>query len=233
MKPVFIIKIFVDICMSALFLLLISYHLLDDAPHEWIGAAVFLLFSAHNILNYRWYKNLFKGKYTAVRLMQTETNLLLWVTMLGCIVSSLCISGHVFAFLDLDAARMGRSLHLVATVWAFILVSIHLGLHWQMFIGMSKKVFKVQGNAAVIFRWTARVIVLAISASALYIFITRKMWEEMFFLTEFKWFDYEKTLLVYLLENVCLMTMFGAVGHYSKKLISRITIKKQKKEITG
>ena len=92
MKPVFIIKIFVDICMSALFLLLMSYHLLDDAPHEWIGAAVFLLFSAHNILNYRWYKNLFKGKYTAVRLMQTETNLLLWVTMLGCIVSSLCIS---------------------------------------------------------------------------------------------------------------------------------------------
>lgn len=232
MKPVFIIKIIVDICMSALFLLLMSYHLLDDAPHEWIGAAVFVLFLAHNILNYRWYKNLFKGKYTAIRAIQTTINALLWAAMIGCIVSSLCISGHVFAFLDLDAARMGRSLHLVATVWAFILVSIHLGFHGQMFIGMSKKVVKVQGNVAIILMWLARIVVLAVSAFALYVFITRKMWEEMFYLAEFKWFDYEKTLLVYLLENVCLMTMFGAGGHYSKKLISRITIKKRKKEIT-
>lgn len=215
--------------MSVQFLLLMSYHLLDDAPHEWIGAAVFLLFLTHNILNYRWYKNLFKGKYTAMRAVQTITNLLLWAAMMGCIVSSLCISGHVFAFLDLDAARLGRSLHLVATVWTFIFVSLHLGFHWKMFIGMSKKVVKVQGNVAVVFRWLPRIVVLAISAFALYVFITRKMWEEMFYLTEFKWFDYEKTLAVYLLENVCLMIMFGAVGHYSKKLVSRITIKSKKK----
>lgn len=229
MKPAFIIKIVIDVGMSALFLLLMSYPLLDDSPHEWLGAAVFLLFLTHNILHYRWYKHLFKGKYTAVRVLQTITNLLLWAAMIGCIVSSLCISGHVFAFLDLNAARIGRSLHLVSTVWAFILGSIHLGLHGQMFIGMLKNGMKLQGQIAVVFKWIARTAVLVISAFALYVFITRKMWEEMFYLTEFKWFDDEKTLVAYLFENACLMTMIAAAGHCLKTWISRASIKRQKR----
>ena len=55
-----IIKIAVDVAMFVLFLLLMEYHLLPEATHEWLGIAVFILFIAHNALNYKWYAVLFK-----------------------------------------------------------------------------------------------------------------------------------------------------------------------------
>lgn len=223
MKPVLIVKIAIDLCMTVLLLLLMSYHLLPDAAHEWIGASVFVLFLAHNILNLRWYRNLFKGKYTAVRIMQTTVNFLLWVAMIGCIVSALIISGHVFAFLNFSSARFGRALHLSATVWAFILMSFHLGLHLQMFIGMAKKIAKPSDKAAIILKWVLRAVAAAVCAFGLYVFITRSMWEELFLLTEFKWFDYEKSLLVYMLENTAMLTLFAAIGHYSKKVMQKLS----------
>lgn len=223
MKPVLIVKIAIDLCMTVLLLLLMSYHLLPDAAHEWIGASVFVLFLAHNILNLRWYRNLFKGKYTAVRIMQTTVNFLLWVAMIGCIVSALIISGHVFAFLNFSSARFGRALHLSATVWAFILMSFHLGLHLQMFIGIAKKIAKPSDKAAIILKWVFRAVAAAICAFGLYVFITRSMWEELFLLTEFKWFDYEKSLLVYMLENTAMLTLFAAIGHYLKKAMQKLS----------
>ena len=65
MKPKLIIKILVDIGMTVALLLLMSYSLIGEAAHEWIGMGMFGLFIVHHILNVHWFKNLFKGKYTA------------------------------------------------------------------------------------------------------------------------------------------------------------------------
>ena len=229
MKPITIVKIAIDLAMTVLFLLLMEYHLLSDAPHEWIGASVFLLFLGHNVLNYRWYKNLFKGKYTATRILQTTVNFLLWIAMLGCIVSAMCISGHVFAFMNIGAARFGRTLHLAATVWAFLLMSFHLGLHFQMFIGMARNILKPGDTARVVLKWIGRAVVLGISAFAVYVFIQRTMWEEMFLLTEFKWYDYEKTILGYFFESAAIMVSFAAVGYYLKLVLQKMSSKSKKR----
>ena len=77
-----IIRITVDAGMYVLFLLLMGYHLFENLHHEMLGAAVFILFFIHNGLNWRWYKNLFKGKYTLSRSLQTGCNLLLCTAML-------------------------------------------------------------------------------------------------------------------------------------------------------
>ena len=74
-----VIKIAVDAVMFVLFLLLMEYHLLPKDVHEWLGISVFVLFIAHNALNYKWYAVLFKGKYTALRIVQTVVNFLLLV----------------------------------------------------------------------------------------------------------------------------------------------------------
>ena len=63
------VKIAVDVAMAVLFLLLMGYHLFENFQHEWIGASVFVLFIAHNVLNWRWYKNLFKGRYNTARIL--------------------------------------------------------------------------------------------------------------------------------------------------------------------
>lgn len=98
-----IIKIAVDVAMLVLFLLLMEYHLLPDVVHEWLGISVFVLFVAHNALNYKWYAVLFKGKYSAMRIIHTVLNFLLMIMMLLCMISALFVSKEVFAGLNLQA----------------------------------------------------------------------------------------------------------------------------------
>lgn len=91
--------------MYAIFLLLMGQHLLSGAVHEWLGISLFVLFITHNVLNYRFYTTLFKGKYSVIRIVQTIINLLLLTAMLLCIASSMMISGTVFKWMNLSGGR--------------------------------------------------------------------------------------------------------------------------------
>ncbi len=44
------------------------------------------------------------------------------------------ISRDIFAFLDLKSEFVCRSIHTTAAQWALLLVSVHLGLHWNMIL---------------------------------------------------------------------------------------------------
>ena len=67
MKPKAVIKLAVDVFMTLALLFLMGYQFWGEAPHEWVSAGMFLLFVAHHLLNGRWHKTLFKGKYSALR----------------------------------------------------------------------------------------------------------------------------------------------------------------------
>ena len=73
MKPKMIMKIVIDIAMTAALLLLMTYERIGQAAHEWIGIGIFVLFVIHHVLNGKWSKSLLKGKYTALRIMQTPS----------------------------------------------------------------------------------------------------------------------------------------------------------------
>lgn len=227
MKALKIIKIAIDVAMLILFALLMGQHLTKSA-HEWMGLAVFILFILHNALNYRWYGVLFKGRYTPMRIVQTAVNLLLLVVMIICLVSSVLVSVDVFAFLDLSGSLVGRILHLVTTAWALVLMSIHLGLHWSMFVATAKKI-NCPTLCKQIGKWIMRMAVLATCAFGIYVFIERAFYEELFYLTVFKAFDYDKSVFVYLLESVALSIVFASVAYYVKKLI--LYVGRKKKEV--
>lgn len=212
-----IVKTAVDAAMYVLFLLLMEYHLLPEAVHEWLGVSVFILFLAHNALNYKWYAVLFRGRYTAMRIIQTVVNFLLWIAMICCMLSGALISGTVFAWLDINGAQFGRTLHLIATAWAFILISVHLGLHWHIFVGMTKRI-KTSEVAASVIRWISRAVVLAVGIYGAVVFIGRDFYEELFFLTEFKQFDYEISAFLYLLQSLAMSVTFAGISYYIKKL---------------
>lgn len=73
MKPELILRISADLAMIVLLLLLMTYDLIGQAAHEWLGIAMFLLFILHHVLNRRWLKSVFRGKYTPMRVLQTVT----------------------------------------------------------------------------------------------------------------------------------------------------------------
>lgn len=140
MKPKQIVKVCVDAAMTVGLLFLMGYHLWGDTAHEWVGVGMFVLFILHHILNWRWWAGMFKGRYSVVRILQTVIDLLTLAAMLGLMVSGVILSSKVFAFLQIRGhMAFARRLHMVASSWGFLLMSSHLGLHWGMLLGITRK----------------------------------------------------------------------------------------------
>lgn len=112
MKKKFICKIFIDMIMTVLLLLLMARQLTRDLVHEWLGAGMLILWIVHHILNRSWYSHLFKGKYMSARILQTVTNFAVLLYMLGLMVSGIILSREVFDFLPISGGiALARSIH--------------------------------------------------------------------------------------------------------------------------
>ena len=133
----------VDIAMTVLFLGQMGYHMMDNRMHEWTGVTLCVLFLLHHALNPGWHRGLFEGRYSASRVFLTGVDALLTLAMIAVIVSAILVSRHVFDFLGLRMRAVGRRIHMPATMWAFLLTGLHIGLHWHIVLGKLDK----PGNA--------------------------------------------------------------------------------------
>lgn len=107
------------------------------ALHEWLGAAVFLLFLLHHGLNRNWYKSLFQGRYSAVRLGSLLVNVLLFVFMFLVPVSGLAMAEQV-SFLHMIHVSDAGAFHSVAAYLICVLIVIHVGMHGVVMHGVKK-----------------------------------------------------------------------------------------------
>lgn len=217
MKPKQILKIAVDIAMTVLFIVLMAYHVTGNKLHEWLGAALFLLFILHHILNLKWYGGIFKGKYTASCVLMTAINFLLFASMAGMMISGVLLSREVFGFLNLRAGMFGRRLHMVSTVWGFCFMAAHLGLHWGMAVGMAKKI-PMKGKWTII---AARGIAILLSCYGAYAFFFRQIAERMFLLMEYAFFDYEEPAVFFFADYISILIFFAALSYYLAKLLRK------------
>lgn len=143
MKSKKIVKLAIDIGMTIMLLLLMTYALIVEEVHEWLGIGMFVLFILHHILNYKWWSHIVKGKYKAFRILQTSVVAGVLLAMVGSMISGVILSRHALDFLPIQGGMsFARKLHMVSAYWGFILMSIHLGLHWNMIIGMAKNFMK-------------------------------------------------------------------------------------------
>ena len=87
-----------------------------------------------------WWRSLGKGRYTPARVFQLVIDLLVLLAMLGLMVSGVMLSNHVFAFLPISGGMsFARLLHMASAYWGFVLMSLHLGLHWNMILSMARR----------------------------------------------------------------------------------------------
>ena len=136
-----IARISIDFIMTILLLLLMARQFTGDFAHEWIGVGMFILWILHHVLNFKWHGHLFKGKYTPFRIVQALVNLLLFLSMLGTMVSAIILSHEVFDFLPISGGLIwARPMQICCSFWGFILMALHLGLHWNMILGMIRKI---------------------------------------------------------------------------------------------
>lgn len=117
MKRKIKIKMGIDCLMTVVLLCLMAYQITGEALHEWFGAGMLLLFIAHNILNIRWYGNLFKGKYKLLRIVQTIVNFSVLISILCLGYSGIIMSRHVFAALPIGGPMAtARSMHMASPI---------------------------------------------------------------------------------------------------------------------
>lgn len=191
------IKCTVDLGMTVLLPLLMAYSLVGEAAHEWLGMAMLALFILHHALNFKWLKNVRNGRYSGFRILQTMLAALILLTMLGSMVSGILMSRHVFGTVRFRAGDWTQSVHLFCAYWGFVLMSLHLGLHWTMILGMLRRLYKTvhSPRRTLILRCIAGVI----SGFGIVFFVRNRLTDYLFLRTHFVMLDWNVTLTSFLI----------------------------------
>ena len=210
------VKIIIDILMTFLMIACMSGLMAGELIHEVFGSVMTVLFLLHNILNWKWYANLLKGKCSAFRIVWGLINILSLASLFAQGVSGIVLSNHLYTFFKIEAGfSLARTIHLACGYWSLIFVLLHLGFHWSVIIG------KVGLNKItnIFFVWTCRIFTVTICIYGLYAFIKNQLWNYMFLITYFAFFDFEQPMALFYIEYVCIMVLFGTVGFYIKRFL--------------
>ena len=233
MKPKAIFKIALDAAMTLGLLFQMGYQIWGDTAHEWVGAGMFVLFIAHHILNRTWYQALFHGRYTPVRVFGLVVNLLVLLVMVGLMVSGVMLSREVFAFLPIHGGMsFARLLHLAASYWGFVLMALHLGLHWKMVLGQFR--WGRKGKQPSRLRFVLLTLLgAAIAAYGLFAFLRRELPSYLFLQTWFAFFDFSEPVVLFYLDYLAIMGLFVWLAHYLTKLLGRFSRRQTKTRSGG
>jgi hypothetical protein len=226
-------RLSVDLAMTILLVPLMVFQVTGQTLHEYLGMAMILLFVIHNILNRRWYGSLLKGKYTPLRIFQTAVNLALLCVMLLLAWSGIVMSESAFSFLHLQVKGMARArlVHLCCAYWGLVLMSVHIGLHGGMAVGLARQAAggKKRPAAALILRVLGAV-------AAIYgavCFYRQNIASYLFLRTQFAFLDFESPAVLVFAENIAMMFFWIFAAYYAAKALAAVSAAKTKKKDSG
>lgn len=212
------IKLILDLAMTAAMLFLMARQVTGEKAHEWIGIGLFAVIIAHNILNIKWYGALFKGKYSFTRIIITAVNIPLSAAMLATMASGIMMNNFVLPLRIEGTMAAARILHLACSYWSFVLMSVHLGLHWSMVLSVfPKKSGKSRAKTAVTV--IVRIIAAAFAVYGGYCFVKADIFTYMTFKAHFAFLDYERAPILVLCDNIAMMCAWAFLSYYILKLV--------------
>ena len=220
-------KICVDITMTAALYACMAYMLVGEEAHEWIGSGLALLFILHNALNRKWYAALLTGRYTPLRAFQTAVNLLCLASMAAAAVSGAAMSRYLYDIPFLSGgASLARTVHMLAAYWGYCFISLHLGLHWSMMLGMMKNAAAPHDAP----RWVTPLLRTAGAAAALlgaHALMRHNLLDYMFLRNQFVFFDTERPLYLFFLDYAAIMALWAWLAHYMRLALIKVSARKK------
>jgi hypothetical protein len=204
------VRIIIDLCLTIFLLCAHAYRITGDIAHEWIGVSVFVLFIAHNVINFRWYKNIGKGAYTARRVIMTTINILLALTMATLFVTGFMQSRVVLSFLNLPGSMLLRQIHTTAAYWGLPLIGIHIGLHWGMFTKFISK------NRLII--CIMRILAFLFAVLGVWSSFDRDMFSKLFLGFSFDYWSGERPAVLFFVVTLSIMAVYVFATYYTLKI---------------
>lgn len=219
MNKKLVTRIVIDVCMIICLLLLMAYSLVGEVAHEVIGISIFVLFVIHHILNRRWIATITKGKYSPLRIIQTILVFVILILMIGSMVSGIILSNNIFKFVKVTGVSMlARQVHMFCAYWGFMVMSVHLGIHWNMIVNMTKKIFK---NSSIVRSWIARVMAIIFASYGGYAFYKREIGGYLLMKIHFVFYDYMENVLFFVFDYVAVMGLVVFLTYYIVKMVNR------------
>lgn len=214
-----IAKILIDIGMTVCLLLLMPYSLISEIAHEWIGVAMFVLFVTHHILNRKWLTSAAKGKYTVFRVVQTVLVIIMFILMIGSMVSGVLLSNHIFKIIRITGTYMtANQIHMISAYWGLVVMSLHLGIHWNIMVTMIGKLWK---KPSIIRKWAARGIAVIIAGYGVYAFRIRQIGDYLLMRMHFVFYDYEEGVVPFVADYLSVMILIAFIGYYGGLLLKK------------
>ena len=209
-------RIIIDVLMYIIFIVLMGHHITENKIHEILGIVMFILFIIHNILNIKFYKTIFKGKYNLKRLFLTSIDVLLLICFIGTIISSINISSDVFNSLKIQTKSWGLKLHMLSTSWGFIMMSIHLGLHLNQLLNKINTKMKKST-----FEYIYYLLFVVLIIYGIYSFIKQNYISDMFVLSPFKAYNFDESPIVFYLHtcgsSLCISLIIYLINNFKIK----------------
>ncbi|WP_253675928.1 endonuclease [Treponema sp. OMZ 305] len=198
-----------DMMMTVLSIILMGGTVLfpDDKIHQILGMPLLVLWAVHIVLNRRWYGALFRGKYSAHRIMQIAVNMGILLCALFLMMSGLMMAWFVPPEAVGDMLGFARIAHLIASHWYYLFMCFHLRMHANMIASR----LKAKPRTLRILR----VLVLLISAYGVYAFISRGLVQYMFLQQQFFFFDFDRGYVLFAVDYLSILVLFAAVAHYA------------------
>ncbi len=210
-------RIIVDIAMAVLFVAVMATAIVQETPHEYLGIGLFVAVVAHVVLNRRWFKAIFRGRYNAVRVLQLVAVVGLTVCMLGQIASSLVLSKHAFGFLPaLPGASWARRAHMLCSYWGFVFAFAHAGLQFKGFARLARAKGSASSAAAT---WLGRIVVFAVACYGAYSFVLVNMGAYLLGQVEFAFVDFSVPLALTCARYAAIAVLVAAASHCLRLII--------------
>lgn len=220
MKQIFFIRLCLDFVAAGLLLAALAYNLMGNLVHEIIGTAMFLLLLGHSLFNRRWYSTILKGRPEPHALITKGLNLSLLVSMLALLVTSVIISQAVFSFLPLTSPVSARHIHTMVGYVALLIVSVHLGLHWSMLMGVARRLSGTS-SASCVRTVALRLLAAGIAAFGIYSLIAVNVSSKLRMEFSMEFWDFQSATLEFFLHHAAIIGLGAAIGHYVLQLMQR------------
>lgn len=196
-----------------------AFQVTGQFAHEWLGITMFALTVVHQILNRKYYAAIFKGRYRLTRVFQLIVNILLLLSFVCTALSGMMMSRFAAPFMNgLLPSSVVRQAHLALSHWSFVLVGVHLGLHFGIITS------KIKSKPVKI---ALGVLTGGVSVYGFYLFIKANLFDYMFLKIPFAFLDYEKAWWLVITENLAMLLAWAFAGFLLWKVLILCSNKKR------
>lgn len=106
--------------------------------------------------------------------------------------------------------ELAGRLHILCAFWGFVLMSLHLGVHWCLLLAMARR--HLRSNR--LRTWALRISGYGFAAYGAVAFVRRDVGLYLLLKSHSVFFDYTEPLIIFLSDYLAVMALFTAVGFW-------------------